>query len=257
MRSSYIASGEPGCSTAGFRMSPASPPVQHTSTLCTPSAAYFAVVPAPFDASSSGWACTWSRHSRSVRHRGHATRLRSSAKTSTAPMLRTCWTPRATQRTSSPGRRPSSSRSAAGHQHLARARELGEAAREVDDRSEVVAVARHDGSGGEPDPQRRQPAAAAAASRSASDARDASRGRARRTSPRHRSSSRPRAVRRDRVVRDRLPSADEMAVRVDPDARQLSCSRRGRRSRRRPRTSGSAASTIRRHTAARSCSRCT
>ena len=30
-----------GVSTAGFRMSPASPPVQHTSTLCTPSAAYF------------------------------------------------------------------------------------------------------------------------------------------------------------------------------------------------------------------------
>src|ERR1700693_3895432 len=65
MRSSYIASGEPGCSTAGFKMSPASPPVQHTSTLCTPSAAYFAVVPAPFDASSSGCACTCSRLRRS------------------------------------------------------------------------------------------------------------------------------------------------------------------------------------------------
>src|SRR6266852_3428733 len=70
MRSSYIASGEPGCSTAGFKMSPASPPVQQTSTLCTPSAAYFAVVPAPFDASSSGWAWTWSRLSRSSVTRG-------------------------------------------------------------------------------------------------------------------------------------------------------------------------------------------
>src|SRR5512141_37211 len=66
MRSSYIASGEPGCCTAGFRMSPASPPVQHTKTLCTPSAAYLAVVPAPFDASSSGWAWTWRRLSRSA-----------------------------------------------------------------------------------------------------------------------------------------------------------------------------------------------
>ena len=46
-------------------MSPASPPVQHTSTLRTPSAAYLAVVPAPFDASSSGCACTWSRQRRS------------------------------------------------------------------------------------------------------------------------------------------------------------------------------------------------
>src|SRR5882757_293855 len=65
MRSAYMASGEPGCSTAGFKMSPASPPVQQTSTLCTPSAAYLAVVPAPFEASSSGWAWTWSRASRS------------------------------------------------------------------------------------------------------------------------------------------------------------------------------------------------
>src|SRR6478752_3192179 len=54
-----------GVSTAGFKMSPASPPVQHTSTLCTPSAAYFAVVPAPLDASSSGWAWTCSRLRRS------------------------------------------------------------------------------------------------------------------------------------------------------------------------------------------------
>ena len=50
-----------GVSTAGLRMSPSSPPVQHTSTLRTPSAAYLAVVPAPFDASSSGCAWTWSR----------------------------------------------------------------------------------------------------------------------------------------------------------------------------------------------------
>src|SRR5512141_844463 len=70
MRSSYIASGEPGCCTAGFRMSPASPPVQHTSTLCTPSAASLAVVPAPFDASSSGWACTCKRVRRSSVTRG-------------------------------------------------------------------------------------------------------------------------------------------------------------------------------------------
>src|SRR5947207_14685065 len=51
-------------------MSPASPPVQQTRTLRTPSAAYFAVVPAPFEASSSGWAWTWSRHRRSVVTRG-------------------------------------------------------------------------------------------------------------------------------------------------------------------------------------------
>src|SRR5258708_24365725 len=70
MRSSYMASGDPGYSTAGFKMSPASPPVQQTSTLCTPSAAYLAVVPAPFDASSSGWAWTWSRVSRSAVTRG-------------------------------------------------------------------------------------------------------------------------------------------------------------------------------------------
>src|SRR4051812_35586868 len=63
MRTSWRLARTSGVSTAGFRMSPASPPVQHTSTLRTPSAAYLAVVPAPFDASSSGCACTWSRQS--------------------------------------------------------------------------------------------------------------------------------------------------------------------------------------------------
>src|SRR4051812_8361583 len=47
-----------GVSTAGLRMSPSSPPVQQTRTPRMPSAAYLATVPAPFDASSSGWACT-------------------------------------------------------------------------------------------------------------------------------------------------------------------------------------------------------
>src|SRR5207245_5589250 len=52
-----------GVSAAGLRMSPASPPVHVTSTQRTPSAAYFAVVPDPFDASSSGCAWTWQRQS--------------------------------------------------------------------------------------------------------------------------------------------------------------------------------------------------
>src|SRR3954451_13624610 len=51
-------------SIAGLRMSPASPPVQHTSTQYAPSSWYFATVPAPFDASSSGWAWTLSRRRR-------------------------------------------------------------------------------------------------------------------------------------------------------------------------------------------------
>src|SRR3954452_795661 len=50
-------------SIAGLRMSPASPPVQHTSTHHAPSSWYLATVPAPFDDSSSGWACTASRRS--------------------------------------------------------------------------------------------------------------------------------------------------------------------------------------------------
>src|SRR4051794_29556609 len=48
-------------SIAGLRMSPASPPVQHTSTQYAPSSWYLATVPAPFDASSSGGAWTLSR----------------------------------------------------------------------------------------------------------------------------------------------------------------------------------------------------
>ena len=47
-----------GVSIAGLRMSPASPPVQHTSTVWTPSSWYRATVALPFDASSSGCACT-------------------------------------------------------------------------------------------------------------------------------------------------------------------------------------------------------
>src|SRR4051794_13100399 len=51
---------------AGLRMSPSSPPVQHTSTVRIPAAWYFEIVPAPFDASSSGWACTVRMHNRSA-----------------------------------------------------------------------------------------------------------------------------------------------------------------------------------------------
>src|SRR6185437_6834343 len=50
-----------GRSMAGFKMSPSSPPVQHTRTVWTPSAWYRATVPAPLDDSSSGWAWTVSR----------------------------------------------------------------------------------------------------------------------------------------------------------------------------------------------------
>ena len=50
-------------SASGFRMSPASPPVHVTSTVRTPSAPYRAMVAAPLDASSSGWACTESTRS--------------------------------------------------------------------------------------------------------------------------------------------------------------------------------------------------
>ena len=50
--------GCPGSRSVGFWRSPSSPPVQHTSTVLTPSAWYFASVGAPLDASSSGWACT-------------------------------------------------------------------------------------------------------------------------------------------------------------------------------------------------------
>src|SRR3954470_6497043 len=57
--------GCPGSRSAGFCRSPSSPPVQHTRTVCTPCALYIATVGAPFDASSSGWACTVSRQRRS------------------------------------------------------------------------------------------------------------------------------------------------------------------------------------------------
>ena len=50
--------GPPGRRSDGFWSSPSSPPVQQTSTVCTPSAWYVATVAAPLDASSSGWACT-------------------------------------------------------------------------------------------------------------------------------------------------------------------------------------------------------
>src|SRR5665811_1940166 len=48
-------------SMAGFKMSPASPPVAHTRTVRTPSAWYLATVDAPLLASSSGWAWTVNR----------------------------------------------------------------------------------------------------------------------------------------------------------------------------------------------------
>src|SRR2546430_9243062 len=46
---------------AGFRRSPASPPVQHTSTARPPSSWYLRTEAGPLDDSSSGWACTVSR----------------------------------------------------------------------------------------------------------------------------------------------------------------------------------------------------
>src|SRR5438067_381832 len=66
MRISCSRSRTSGLSMAGLRMSPASPPVQHTSTVRTPWSRYLCTVPAPFDASSSGWAWTVSRQSRSA-----------------------------------------------------------------------------------------------------------------------------------------------------------------------------------------------
>src|SRR5690606_32556366 len=61
-RTAAMSSRTSSRSIAGLRMSPASPPVQHTRTVRTPSALYLATVPGPFDDSSSGWACTVSRH---------------------------------------------------------------------------------------------------------------------------------------------------------------------------------------------------
>src|SRR3954453_20726415 len=57
MRTSCRFARTSGVSTAGLRMSPSSPPVQHTRTAPIPSAAYLATVADPFDASSSG--CAW------------------------------------------------------------------------------------------------------------------------------------------------------------------------------------------------------
>src|SRR5947209_2974263 len=64
-RTSWMFPRTSGLSMAGLRMSPSSPPVAHTNTVCTPSAWYLATVPAPLDASSSGWAWTQSRQRRS------------------------------------------------------------------------------------------------------------------------------------------------------------------------------------------------
>src|SRR2546430_11599092 len=86
MRSSARLSRTSGVSAAGLRMSPASPPVQQTSTQRTASAVYLATVPAPFDASSSGCACTasrdnglpaWSRGVAAMRTRRYRTAPRS------------------------------------------------------------------------------------------------------------------------------------------------------------------------------------
>src|SRR3954470_1019247 len=65
MRTAGRLSFTSGLSIAGLRMSPAAPSVAQTRTVCTPSDAYRAIVPAPFDDSSSGWACTARTHRRS------------------------------------------------------------------------------------------------------------------------------------------------------------------------------------------------
>ena len=94
MRTSARLSRTSGVSAAGLRMSPASPPVQHASTQRMPSAVYLATVPAPFDASSSGCACTasrhnglpaWSRGVAAMRKRRYRTALRSLTATARAP----------------------------------------------------------------------------------------------------------------------------------------------------------------------------
>src|SRR5262245_38210783 len=72
-RTAAMSAAISGLSMAGLRMSPASPPVQVTSTVRTPSAWYRATVPGPFEASSSGWACTVMRQRRESGIAGHAT----------------------------------------------------------------------------------------------------------------------------------------------------------------------------------------
>ncbi len=148
----------PGARPRGSRCRPLHHPCSTRATLCTPSAAYFAVVPAPFDASSSGWAWTWRRRQSFRGHPEHATCCVRAQRPRPSPMLRTCWA--ALRNPTDVGaRRPDSARRrrSAGHQYLARLRELGEPAREIDDRPEVVAVARDHGPGRESDPQRGQP----------------------------------------------------------------------------------------------------
>jgi len=54
-----------GRSIFGFNTEPRSPPVQVATATRTPSATYLAVVAAPLDDSSSGWACTWRSRNRS------------------------------------------------------------------------------------------------------------------------------------------------------------------------------------------------
>src|SRR2546430_2707275 len=74
MRTAGRLSRTSGLSMAELRMSPASPPVQHTRTVWTPSAWYLAIEPAPLDDSSSGWACTVRMH-RGSRMAVNATRV--------------------------------------------------------------------------------------------------------------------------------------------------------------------------------------
>src|SRR5262249_16742155 len=145
IRSSCIFSAEPGCSTAGLRMSPASPPVQQTSTLCTPSAAYFAVVPAPFDPSSSGCACTWTKQ-RTPMPRTLPNRLaRCGLNRADAPQL-----PDSGRMTlESVGRQFGADRG--GREHLAIGSFAGQTTREIDDRAVVVAAARNHRTGRDAD----------------------------------------------------------------------------------------------------------
>src|SRR5262249_23132438 len=128
---------------------------QHTSTLCTPSAEYFAVVPAPLEASSSGWACTCSRVRRSSVTRStlpaafeRPDLCRADAADVDHPVF-----DEAPTRGGGFGDLVAHARR---DEHLARACELGQATRKVDDGPEVVTVARDHRSRGEPDAQLRQ-----------------------------------------------------------------------------------------------------
>src|SRR5437016_8385620 len=172
MRTSARLSRTSGVSAAGLRMSPASPPVQHTSTQRTPSAVYLATVPAPFDASSSGWACTasrdnglpaWSRGVAAMRTRRYRTEPRSltlrlglrhvflgalerpdldpadvadAAATEPLPRKRRVVGERGVQ--------------LAGRQHASGPGQLHQAARQVDHGPVVIAFLGEDGAAGEP-----------------------------------------------------------------------------------------------------------